>query len=90
MAQGGKGFKALSSGMYPLVKSPGTSNNHLDGKTPPPQQQTDYCTIIDITNDEDNLLIKVMINKNRALQLDSQYFSEKIVYPSMKVHNRKS
>ena len=61
-----RGFKALSSGRYPLVKSPNTINNQLDGVTPPPRHSKDYCSVITI--DEEDTLVQTIVSKNRANQ----------------------
>ena len=61
-----RGYKALSTGDFPLIKSHNTINNHLDGKVPPPNQCEDYCKVISF--EEEELLVETMINKNRACQ----------------------
>ena len=78
-----RGTKALGTGNYPLVKSPNTINNQLDGKTPTPEQSKDYCSII--SSDEEEILVRTMVNKNRAYQPFNRNDANKLIMSMLKI-----
>ena len=62
---GKRGFSAISSGMFPLVKSEKTINKRLDGKIKTGREK-EYCSIL--TADEESDLVRHLGNKNRCFQ----------------------
>ena len=61
-----RGWKALSTGLFPLVKSPRTINNILDGKSKHPSHAREYCSVL--TMEEEAVLVSYIVNKARAYQ----------------------
>lgn len=61
-----RGWKALATGHYPLVKSPYTINRYLDNTTLNVEHSKEYCSIL--SAEEEALLVKYLINKARAYQ----------------------
>lgn len=60
-----RGYRAISNGICPSIKDPRTINARLDGKVFTGKEK-EYCSIL--TDSEENMLIKYMINKSRAYQ----------------------
>ena len=60
-----RGWKALKTGLFPLVKSPYTVNRYLDGELST-LTVNEYCSLI--TAEEEDLLVTYLLNRNRAYQ----------------------
>ena len=61
-----RGYKALNTGNFPLIKSARHLNRILDGECPMPFHSKEYCSIL--TVEEEALLVKHIVNKARAYQ----------------------
>ena len=61
-----RGYQALKTGEFPLVKSYTTINNILDGRKPPVERSKEYCSAITVA--EEQLLVSWIITINRAYQ----------------------
>ena len=60
-----RGYKALSTGLFPLIKDKATINRRLDKKVTTGKEK-EYCTIL--TTEEEESLVSFVKNKNRCLQ----------------------
>ena len=60
-----RGFKAISSGLFPLIKDPRTINKYIDGVLTL-ETVKQYCSIL--TDQEEQMLLKTIINKARSYQ----------------------
>ena len=58
-----RGYAALQTGRFPLIKDPRTVNKRLDGYS---KGHQDHLRIL--TEDEENSLVKHIKNKNRCMQ----------------------
>ena len=56
-----RGYKALSTGLFPLIKYKATINNRLDNKVITGKEK-EYCSIL--TNEEEESLVRFVKNKN--------------------------
>ena len=65
-----RGYQALKTGEFPLVKSYTTINNILDGRTPPVERSKEYCSAITVA--EEQLLVSWIITINRAYQASNR------------------
>lgn len=73
-----RGYKALSTGMFPLVKSPITINKILDGKSQHPSRSREYCSVL--TLEEEAVLVSFIVNKARAYQpVNRKIIEEKVL-----------
>ena len=60
-----RGYKALKTSLFPLIKDRETINRRLGGKVITGSEKQ-YCSIM--TNEEEDAIIQFVKNKNRALQ----------------------
>ena len=60
-----RGYKALSTGLFPLIKDKATINNRLDNKVITGKEK-EYCSIL--TSEEEESLVRFVKNKNQCLQ----------------------
>ena len=81
-----RGFKALKTGNFPLIKSPNTINNHLDAKVAHPDKSKDYCSIL--TSDEEEVLVKLMVSKNLAKQPFNRKDATKFIFTMLKLRQQ--
>ena len=59
---GKRGWAAINSGRFPLIKDPRTINKRLDGVIQTGKEK-EYCSIF--TNEEEESLVRYIKNKNR-------------------------
>lgn len=62
---GTRGWSAVKSGMFPLIKDRRTINKRLDGEIQTGEEKS-YCSIL--TNEEENSIVRFLKNKNRCFQ----------------------
>ena len=73
-----RGKKALSTGLFPLVKSRDNIDRILDGKTKHPSCAKEYCSIL--TQEEEAVIVSFIVNKARAYQpVNRQMIEERIL-----------
>ena len=77
-----KGYKALATKQFPLIKSPLTVNHHLAGKVS--EGRADIATI---SAAEEKLLADFMINKARAFQPLSRKDANQFIWTMLQVRN---
>ena len=61
-----RGYKALQTGRFPLIKSRHTIDNILDGKSKHPIHSKEYCSVL--TTEEEATITSYVVNKARAYQ----------------------
>ena len=59
-----KGYTAVKSGLFPLIKDNRTINKRLDGGTIGDEKE--YCSVL--TKSEEHSLVRFVKNRNRCLQ----------------------
>ena len=77
-----RGWKALNTGRFPLIKNPKTINRRLDGVVIN-EKEREYCSIITI--DEENQIVDHLKNKNRALQGMGRFELTRLIIHVLKV-----
>ena len=86
-----KGYQALSTGLFPLVKSPLTINMYLTQKNKSPSEAREYCSVL--TVEEESVLVKFLVSKNRAYQPMNRKDCTKYILAMLKLrsdHNKKT
>lgn len=61
-----RGYSAIKSGLFPLIKNRRTIDKRLDGKIITGHEKN-YCSIL-LPDDEEASLVRYVINKNRCYQ----------------------
>ena len=77
-----RGYAAISAGVCPTIKDQRTINKRLDGKIITGSEK-EYCSIL--TVDEEELVVKYIKSKNRALQPVSRNELNKLIFFSQAV-----
>ena len=77
-----RGWSALKTGGFPLLKDARAINNRLDGKVQNGNERQ-YCQVL--TEMEENSLVRFVVNKNRACQGVGRKDIEKYVLDLLKV-----
>ena len=81
-----RGYKALSTGKFPLVKSSLNINNILDGKTKDPTHAKEYCSVL--TAEEEAILVSYIVNKARAYQPVNRKMIEERILALLKLRSQ--
>ena len=79
-----RGFAAISEGICPDIKDQRTINRRLDGKVTTGKEKQ-YCRIL--TNEEEDILVKFIKNKNRALQPVNRKELNKVIIQMLKLRD---
>lgn len=80
---GARGYAALKTGQFPLIKDRETINKRLDGKIVNGEERA-YCTII--TSEEDRSIVQFVKNKNRCMQAVNKEL-EKLILDVLRIRD---
>ena len=84
-----RGWSAVKSGLFPLIKDCRTINKRLDGEIRTGHER-EYCSIL--TNDEEISIVRFLKNKNRCFQGLNKKKTEEIILNVLRLrdhYNRK-
>ena len=79
-----RGYTAIKSGLFPLIKDRQTINSRLDGKIVNGRER-EYCSIL--TEDEEQSIVAYVKNKNRALQGVNHFVLTKLIIDVLKIRS---
>lgn len=79
-----RGYAALQTGQFPLIKDRETINKRLDGKIITGEEKS-YCTIL--TSDEERSIVQFVKNKNRCMQAVNKKELEKLILDVLRVRD---
>ena len=79
---GKRGYTALKTGQFPLIKDRKTINQRLDGKIFTGEEKW-YCKTL--TSEEENMIIQFLKNKNRCMQAINKKELEKLILDVLRV-----
>ena len=77
-----RGYAALQTGQFPLIKDRETIHKQLDGKIVTREERS-YCTIL--TSDEERSIVQFVKNKNRCMQAVNKKELEKLILDVLRV-----
>ena len=77
-----KGSAAISAGICPDIKDPRTIKKYLNGELAIGNEK-EYCSVL--TNDEEDLLVKYIKDKSRALQPTKRKDLNKVIIQMLKL-----
>jgi hypothetical protein len=84
LEHGKRGYAALKTGLFPLIKDRETINTRLDGKIITGQERS-YCTIL--TQEEEHSIVEFVKTKNRCMQALKKSDVEKLILDTLRIRD---